>query len=104
MQTMLATPEVLYNPLWYPNKGATKSSHHGFKKFGEQLPCYGTKQVYMGNSFGIPLRSVGYFSFLSPFDSSTLHLNPLMHVPNIIKNLMSVSRFAADQNLLLSAW
>lgn len=68
--------------------------------FESSTPYHGTTQVSMGNGPKIPIKSIGTTSFRSPFDARVrLKLNKMLHVPNIKRNLISVSRFAKDNNV-----
>lgn len=64
------------------------------------VPFTGSNQVFMGNGQGLSISSIGSSSFTSPFHPNiTLSLNNLLHVPNITKNLVSVSKFAQDNHV-----
>jgi histone deacetylase 1/2 len=55
----------------------------------------------MGNGQGVSISSLGHSSFHSHHDPSVkLELKDLLHVPNISKNLLSVSKFAQDNNVI----
>lgn len=45
------------------------------------------------------IHHIGCSSFKSSFNSKVLSLNQLLHVPSITKNLLSVSKFAADNKV-----
>jgi histone deacetylase 1/2 len=56
----------------------------------------------MGNGQGVSIKSLGHSNFQSPYNPSVhLKLNDLLHVPNISKNLLSVSKFAKDNNVFI---
>ncbi|PON58935.1 LOW QUALITY PROTEIN: hypothetical protein TorRG33x02_289700 [Trema orientale] len=59
----------------------------------------GQEQIHMGNGSGLVIKHVGNSMFQSPFQSKTLYLNNLLHVPAITKNLLSVSQFSRDNNV-----
>jgi len=60
----------------------------------------GSDQMYIGNSQGLSINSIGSMSFSSPFSpNTTLRLNNLLHVPSITKNLVSVCQFCKDYSL-----
>jgi histone deacetylase 1/2 len=55
----------------------------------------------MGNGQGVSISSLGHSSFHAHHDPSVkLELKDLLHVPNISKNLLSVSKFAQDNNVI----
>lgn len=54
----------------------------------------------MGNRQGVKITSIGSSHFTSPLHAKvTLSLDDLLVVPSITKNLVSVSRFAKDNNV-----
>lgn len=54
----------------------------------------------MGNDQGLSINSVGSMCFPSPnYPNLSLILQNLLLVPNITKNLISVSKFAQDNNV-----
>ncbi|KAL4308194.1 hypothetical protein GQ457_01G001570 [Hibiscus cannabinus] len=98
-QALIATPEVVDDNAWYPDSGAT---HHLTKdvsslQVGSTYPSTGMVQVGNGNT--IPIRFVGQSVLLN--GSRNLHLQKLLYVPNITKNLLSVSKFTQDNQVLL---
>ncbi|KAF7833293.1 Retrovirus-related Pol polyprotein from transposon TNT 1-94 [Senna tora] len=99
MQAHMAVPETLYDPAWYPDSGATNHVTANAQNLMTSADYSGQEQLHVGNGAGLNIQHIGHSSLKSPFNSSvTLHLNNLLHVPNITKNLVSVSRFAHDNN------
>ena len=63
-------------------------------------PFEASDQLFTGNGQGLPITSTGSSSFISPFNTNiSLSLKHLLHVPNITKNLTSVSQFATDNGV-----
>jgi len=57
-------------------------------------------QIFIGNGEGLSISGDGSFSFVSPNDSHiTFKLHKLLHVPSILKNLLSVSQFSKDNSV-----
>lgn len=56
----------------------------------------GSEQVYVGNGKGLLIKRIGSSQSLSPSSSKLLTLQQMLHVPEITKNLSSVSKFAWD--------
>jgi histone deacetylase 1/2 len=55
----------------------------------------------MGNGQGVSINSLGQSTFNSPYNPNVpLFLKDLLHVPHISKNLLSVSKFAQDNNVI----
>ena len=55
----------------------------------------------MGDGVGLPIQHMGKSFFHSPYASTVLKFNQLLHLPFITKNLISVSRFATDNKVFL---
>jgi hypothetical protein len=53
--------------------------------------------VHVGNGQGLPITHLGSSSLSYP--SSSFHLNNVVHVPQITKNLLSVSKFTSDNGV-----
>ncbi|GAU30708.1 hypothetical protein TSUD_39320 [Trifolium subterraneum] len=88
------------NASWYPDSGASHHLTFNPNNMAYRTPYQGQDQVTMGNGQGVSTASLGYSNFYAPNNPSVqLKLNNLLHVPNISKNLLSVSRFARDNNV-----
>ncbi|KAF7836228.1 Retrovirus-related Pol polyprotein from transposon TNT 1-94 [Senna tora] len=88
MQAHIAVPETLYDPAWYPDSGATNHVTADAQNLMNSADYSGQEQLHVGNGAGLNIEHIGHSSLKSPFNSSiTLHLNNLLHVPNITKNL-----------------
>lgn len=94
-------PDMLNDEWWFPDSGA---SHHVTNDLanltiGSEHP--GEGKVYMGNGSALSISHIGASSFHSCYskNSRTYHLNNLLCVPHITKNLVSVSKFAQDNNV-----
>ena len=110
MGAMLATPETVAdsswyaddssNVEWYPDSGATNHLTADYSNLMSSSEFCGTDQVHMGNGKGLSIKHIGSSTFSSPFVSSkSLTLKHLLHVPEIRKNLLSVSKFVADNQV-----
>ena len=53
----------------------------------------------MGNGASLPIQHMGQSFFHSPYVSTVLKFNQMLHLPSITKNLISVSRFATDNKV-----
>jgi len=56
-------------------------------------------RVRIDNETGLPIRATGAYLLCSPISSFVL--KNLLHIPDIIKNLLSVGQFTADNKFLL---
>jgi histone deacetylase 1/2 len=64
-------------------------------------PYNGNERVMMGNGQGLLISSLGQSNFYSHNSPNVkLTLKDLLHVPTISKNLLSVSKFAQDNNVI----
>ena len=54
----------------------------------------------MEDGIGLAIQHIGQSTFPSQFSSKLLVLKWLLHVPSISKSLLSVSKFAHDNNVL----
>lgn len=80
MSALLSIPEYTYDSSWFPDSGAEYN---------------GPEQLHMGNGKDLPIKKIGYTTIQSNFNPSvSLTLQNLLHVPDITKNLISVSKFA----------
>lgn len=64
----------------------------------ENTPYSGSGMVYVGNDAGLHIIHTGQSSLLTL--SRPLHMRSLLFVPNITKNLIYVSKFAKDYQVL----
>lgn len=97
---MLATPETDSDLCWYPDSGATNHVTANAENLTHKSEFLGPNQVLVGDGKGLPISHIGFSKFLSPLDTSKiLSLNHILHVPAITKNLLSVSKFAQDNNV-----
>lgn len=82
---------------WYPDSGATNHVTHNPNNLLDSISLPGTDQVLLGNGQGLSIHSIGNTIFTSTHSPhTTLTLNNLLLVPDITKNLISVSQFARD--------
>jgi histone deacetylase 1/2 len=86
---------------WYPDSGASHHLTYNPNNLAYRVPYNGQDQVLMGNGQGVSIQSFGYSHFPSPHTPNVqLTLKDMLHVPNISKNLLSVSKFAQDNNVI----
>ncbi|GMI65053.1 hypothetical protein HRI_000174600 [Hibiscus trionum] len=97
-QIHLVTSDVVDDNSWFPDSGAT---HHLTNDITNlQTATYpGSGSVQVGNGSILPIKCSGQSSFLS--GSRNFKLNNLLFVPNITKNLLSVSKFTQDNQVSL---
>lgn len=104
MQQMYPSPYHVPNPYnalgWYPDAAA---SHHMTQLPNvavHSTPYQGTDQVIIDNGQGLSISSIGSTfvnSSLCPNDR--LSLNNFLYVPQLTRNLVSVVKFALENNV-----
>ncbi|KAL4368436.1 hypothetical protein GQ457_05G012080 [Hibiscus cannabinus] len=82
---------------WFPDSGATTHLTPDAGIILNSLPYTGIGKISVANGMTVPISRVGSGSMIT--NSRPLMLNNLLHVPNIKKNLLSVSKFTRDNNV-----
>uniref|UniRef100_A0A803Q8R6 Retrovirus-related Pol polyprotein from transposon TNT 1-94-like beta-barrel domain-containing protein n=1 Tax=Cannabis sativa TaxID=3483 RepID=A0A803Q8R6_CANSA len=82
-------------------KGATNHISYGTTNLDTATPYHGTETLAIGNRKKLLISHIGQSS-IPYIDSSPLHLNNILHVPSIKKNLVSVSQLTTDNNVYIS--
>lgn len=88
-----------YEQAWYLE---TRASHHLTFDHSNLLTSSkfeGPENVQIGNGIGVSIKHIGNSSLCSSNSNYAFSLHNLMHVPHITKNLISVSKFASDNNV-----
>ena len=85
------TYQFLHSPIpfdcsWFENLGATNHITSNLNNLSLHSPYYGGDKVTIGNDKSLPITSVGTTQF-----SSLVSVPNVLHVPQIKKNLISVS-------------
>lgn len=88
---------------WYMDSGATTHITNELGNLQISSDFNGAESVMVGNGNHIPILSIGRSSFSSPVSTShkSLFLNNILYVPQIAKNLLSISQFTYDNNVLI---
>lgn len=86
---------------WYLDSIATNHVSNDLSNLNIGAEYTGGKHLVLGNGLGVHIANIGESCI--ECDSSTftrkIHLKNLLHVPNITKNLLSVSQFAKDNQV-----
>ncbi|KAE8696161.1 hypothetical protein F3Y22_tig00110676pilonHSYRG00146 [Hibiscus syriacus] len=98
-QAYIATPETVDDNAWYPDSGATHHITKDLNNLQIRDTHPGTGSVIVGNGNSLPIQCTSQSHFC--VNSNKFHLNKLLYVPNITKNLLSVSKFTQDNQVLL---
>jgi histone deacetylase 1/2 len=95
-----STQELVIPQSWFPDSGASHHITADANNLVQGTSYHGSHKVHIGNGAGLNINSIGQASFSSKYSPNRiLHLKELLHVPAITKNLLSVSKFAADNDV-----
>lgn len=83
-----------------PNEasGATHYVTSDINNLSSYIPHVGSEHLHVGNGTNLKIFHRDYC--LLPNSNGKLHLNDVLHVPNIIKNLISISKFTHDNDVI----
>ncbi|CAA0833912.1 Unknown protein, partial [Striga hermonthica] len=85
---------------WYPDSGATHHLTNDFSNLSLAGDFHGSETIQMANGAGMKIAHLGKSYIESAHKPNHLfYLNNLFHVPQITKNLLSVSQFAKDNKV-----
>lgn len=91
------TPEMVEDPTWYIDSGATNHITNDAGKLLEPKSYSGSEKLLVGNGSSLHIKQVGSV-LLDTTTSEPLLLSHVLYVPQITKNLLSVSKLLADNN------
>ncbi|KAL1178461.1 hypothetical protein V6Z11_A03G099000 [Gossypium hirsutum] len=94
----LTTAETVGDNAWYPDFGATHHLTHSVSNIGDSLSHSGPGKVYVGNGNALPVLCSGQSSLLTR--SRPLYMKSLLFSSGITKNLLSVSKFTGDNQVM----
>ncbi|KAK8951385.1 hypothetical protein KSP39_PZI003284 [Platanthera zijinensis] len=79
---------------WYPDTGATNHMTADTAQLEGMTPYSGLDSVMVGNGTGLPITHVAKVSI----PRTSVHLDRVLVVPNLKKNLLSVSQYTRDND------
>lgn len=96
----LANYGSVYDPAWYIDYGATNhvAQDAGILSY-YSLYC-GAERLYIGNGMGLPIHGIRTV-IVTTSSTTLLYLHNVLHVPIITKNILSVPKLLADNNVLI---
>ena len=97
--SILGTPFTLHHLLWYPNSGTSHHLTHDSNNLTTKTSYSGPDVVKIDNNIDLPIKHVGSAVYTFPCTVHKFSLHNLLHVPSISENLLSVSKFARDNNV-----
>jgi len=83
---------------WLADSGANNHIIDDLSKLTLQQPYQGTETVAVGNGNGLQIQNIGSSSFQTPNSNSIVHLNNILHCPEVSANLLSINKFCKDNN------
>ena len=93
-------PEMIEDPAWYIDSGATNHMINDLGKLLDLKPYVGTDTLLVRNGSALHIKHIGS-ALLATTTNKPLCLNHVLHVQNIKKNLLSVSKLLVDNNVTL---
>ena len=96
---MIATPEIVYDALWYPDSRASNHLTLDSSVYNYKQQYEGSERVQVGNGAGMNILHKGQSILYSISSHKSFVLHNLLHVPGLTKNLMSVSQFAKQNGV-----
>ncbi|KAL5845744.1 hypothetical protein ACOSQ3_009268 [Xanthoceras sorbifolium] len=99
MQAMIATPNTVADSSWYPDSGATNHCTPDVNNLQTKADYHGNERIYMGNGNALTIASIGDNSFDS--NNHIFRLRNILHIPQITKNLLSVSKFVRENAVFI---
>ncbi|KAF7839048.1 Retrovirus-related Pol polyprotein from transposon TNT 1-94 [Senna tora] len=97
VEALLATPEILSDDAWFADSGSSNHLTNNLSNLQASQPYDGGEQVHIANGSGLHIQSIGFSELQS--SSNSFKLNQILHVPEISKNLISISKFARDNHV-----
>lgn len=91
---------VVVDPAWYIDSRATNHVTKNASIFSSYSVYHGIDKLHVGNGVGLHIQHVGC-TILNTLAAIPLYLNNILHVPAITKNLLSVSKLLADNDVLI---
>jgi hypothetical protein len=92
------TPSYTIDNRWYADSGATDHLTSELDRLSVKERYGGTNKVHTVNGSGMHIHHVGHCTI--PNSSRSLQLRDVLKVPTFTRNLMSVPKFARDNNVL----
>jgi histone deacetylase 1/2 len=92
-----STSSFPVDPSWYADTGATDHLANELDKLHTREQYNGKDHVHTANGAGMRITHIGQSTL--PTSSHPLHLNNVLHVPSVTRNLLSVKKFSLDNNV-----
>lgn len=97
-----ATLVLISDPNWHLNSDATNHVVSTGDNLAQQTDFNGSNKLFVGNGEGLDIIGIGTTFFPSLIcPSYNLLLKGVLIVPSITKNLLSISKFTLDNNVVV---
>ncbi|PPD77240.1 hypothetical protein GOBAR_DD25830 [Gossypium barbadense] len=96
--TLIATPNTVEDPAWYPNSGATHHLTHSAASLSENLSYNEPGMVYVGNGSSLTVICSGQSSLLTK--ARPLYMKSILYTLGITKYLLSISKFTRENQVM----
>ncbi|KAJ3701404.1 hypothetical protein LUZ61_005109 [Rhynchospora tenuis] len=98
-QALVAEPAASSNSAWYIDSGATTHVTSDINNLSSSQSYNGPDAVHIGNGSGLSIAHIGFAQIDTGF--RPIKLTNVLHVPEITKNLISVSQLALDNDVII---
>ena len=99
MIAMLTTLEVVSDPHWFLDSGATNHYTPTIDNLTNKSTYDGPDQVHMSNGESEPISHIGKAFLHLSSSPCVFHLKNLLHISHLTKNLICVSKFSQDNKV-----
>uniref|UniRef100_A0A803NGE1 Retrovirus-related Pol polyprotein from transposon TNT 1-94 n=1 Tax=Cannabis sativa TaxID=3483 RepID=A0A803NGE1_CANSA len=86
---------------WYLDNGATHHMTNDAENLTTATDYKGKAKVVVGNGSSLSIHHLGTSSVPTILPNQSLLLQDILHVPNVTKNLLSISKFTKDNNVTI---
>ncbi|PON63538.1 hypothetical protein PanWU01x14_130120, partial [Parasponia andersonii] len=93
----VASPTTVNDPSWYIDSGATDHIASDLANLTILSDYKGKEKVTVGNGITLPISHIG--SFIITHNNHIFLLNNILHVLQITKSLLTVSKFTLDNHV-----
>ena len=100
---LAASSVIIGDPSWYLDSGATNHVIVDGQSLLQQFDYNGKNKLLVGNGQGLNISGIGNTVIMSCLStvSYPIHLKEVLVVPQIAKNLLSVSKLTHDNDLVV---
>ncbi|KAH9786678.1 retrovirus-related pol polyprotein from transposon RE1 [Citrus sinensis] len=96
----MVTSERVADQGWYLDSGATHHLTNAVQNLTVGKSYSGSEMLLVGNGKGLSITHIGYTYFYTSL-GTLLHLTDMLCVPHLTKNLISVSKLLANNNVII---